>query len=139
MEQTKNELFEKGSQITNGYFAGNAFLNLLQEKDENNDFALANVTFESGARTNWHTHPRGQVLIVTEGTGIYQERGKIGQLIKKGDIVNIPKGVEHWHGASAFSSMIHIAITNYKEEENVTWLESVSEEEYAVANKQVKR
>ncbi|KKX47574.1 MULTISPECIES: (R)-mandelonitrile lyase [Sphingobacterium] len=139
MEQIINEIFEKGNQITNGYFTGNAFLNLLQEKDENNDFALGNVTFESGARTNWHTHPRGQVLIITDGTGIYQERGQVAQLIKKGDIINIPEDVEHWHGASAVSGMIHIAITNYKDEENVTWLQAVSEEEYAIANKQIQR
>jgi len=111
----------------------------LQEKDENNDFALGNVTFESGARTNWHTHPRGQVLIITDGTGIYQEKGQVAQLIKKGDIINIPEDVEHWHGASAVSGMIHIAITNYKDEENVTWLQAVSEEEYAIANKQIQR
>lgn len=139
MEQIRNELFEKGNPITNGYFTGNAFLNLLQGKDKNNDFALGNVTFESGARTNWHTHPRGQVLIVTDGIGIYQERGQVAQLIKKGDVINIPEDVEHWHGASAVSSMIHIAITNYKEEENATWLQAVSEEEYTIANKQVQR
>ncbi|MCS3552901.1 MULTISPECIES: cupin domain-containing protein [unclassified Sphingobacterium] len=139
MEHIINEIFEKGNQITNGYFTGNAFLNLLQEKDENNDFALGNVTFESGARTNWHTHPRGQVLIITDGTGIYQEKGQVAQLIKKGDIINILEAVEHWHGASAVSGMVHIAITNYKDEENVTWLQAVSEEEYAIANKQIQR
>lgn len=134
MEMTNNELFPIGNKITNGYFTGDAFLRILQEKDKNNDFALGNVTFEPGARTNWHTHPKGQVLIVTEGKGWYQEKGKPAQVIKKGDVINIPEDVEHWHGASADSKMIHIAITNYKGEENVTWLQPVTNEEYQQVN-----
>lgn len=138
MDEIKNEIFPKGDKITNGYFSGEAFLRLLQDKDKNNDFALGNVIFEPGARTNWHTHPRGQVLIVTQGEGIYQERGKPAQLISKGDVVNIPESVEHWHGASADSKMIHIAITNYKGEENVVWLKPVTDEEFTEANNQIK-
>lgn len=134
METTNNELFSIGDKITNGYFTGDAFLRLLQEKDKNHDFALGNVTFEPGARTNWHTHPKGQVLIVTEGKGWYQEKGKPAQVIEKGDVINIPEDVEHWHGASADSKMIHIAITNYQGEENVTWLRPVSDEEYQQVN-----
>ena len=91
---------------------------------------MGNVTFEAGARTNWHTHPKGQVLIVTEGEGFYQEKGKPAQPIKKGEVVNILENVEHWHGASAKSAMTHIAITNYEEDEQVVWLQPVSEEEY---------
>jgi quercetin dioxygenase-like cupin family protein len=135
METTNNELFPIGNKITNGYFTGDAFLRLLQEKDKNNDFALGNVTFEPGARTNWHTHPKGQVLIVTQGKGWYQVKGKTAQPIKKGDVVNIPENVEHWHGASAGSKMVHIAITNYQGEENVTWLQAVTDAEYNEVNK----
>ena len=98
--------------------------------------AGASVTFEPGARTNWHTHPRGQVLIVTEGAGFYQEKGKPAQPIKKGDVVNIPKNTEHWHGATAKTKMVHIAVTNYKDEQNVVWLKPVSEHEYDLVNKQ---
>lgn len=138
METANHELFPKGKKITNGYFTGDAFLHTLQGRDKNNDFALGNVTFEPGARTNWHTHPRGQVLIITDGEGIYQERDRPAQLISKGDVVNIPESVEHWHGASSDSRIIHIAITNYRGGENVVWLNPVSEEEYSSANKQIK-
>lgn len=93
------------------------------------------VTFEPGARTNWHRHPKGQVLIVTAGEGYYQQRGKPAQALKKGDTVNIPEDIEHWHGASAQSSFVHIAITNYKNEENVIWLNPVTDDEYGEVNK----
>lgn len=131
----QNALFPKGEKLTNGYFTGDAYLTMLLAKDKNNDFALGNVTFEPGARTNWHTHPKGQVLLVTEGKGFYQEKGKPAQPIKKGDVVNIPEQVEHWHGASATHKLVHIAITNYLGETNVVWLNPVSEEEYREVHK----
>lgn len=134
-EESNTSIFPQGNKITNGYFNGDAYLLLLQEKDRNNDFALGNVTFEPGARTNWHTHPKGQVLIVTEGKGWYQEKGKPAQVITKGDVINIPEDVEHWHGASADSRMIHIAITNYQGEQNVTWMQPVTDAEYDQVNK----
>jgi quercetin dioxygenase-like cupin family protein len=74
--ENSNLLFTKGDKLSNDWFTGNAFLKPLLTKDKNNDFALGSVTFEAGARTNWHTHPKGQVLIVTEGQGFYQERGE---------------------------------------------------------------
>ena len=134
-EQNNTAIFPKGELLTNGYFSGQAYLSPLLARDRNNDFAMGNVTFEAGARTNWHTHPKGQVLIVTEGEGWYQEKGKPAQAIKKGDVVNIPEAVEHWHGAAAQSKMVHIAITNFKGEENVVWLKPVTDEEYNEVNK----
>jgi len=134
-KQTENSIFPKGEKLENGYFTGDAFLTPLLAKDKNNEFALGSVTFEPGARTNWHTHPKGQVLIVTEGEGFYREKGKPAQTIKKGDVVNIPENVEHWHGATANTRMVHIAISNYKGEENVTWLNPVSDEEFNSVNK----
>jgi quercetin dioxygenase-like cupin family protein len=133
--QNNSPLFPKGEKLSNDYFTGNAFLHPLLAKDRNNEFALGSVTFEPGARTIWHTHPKGQVLIVTEGMGYYQEKGKPAQVLEKGDVVNISENVEHWHGASANSKMVHIAITNYKGEENVVWLKPVTDEEYKEANK----
>jgi quercetin dioxygenase-like cupin family protein len=133
-EQTP--IFPKGNPQPSEYFTGAAFLYPLLSRDKNNDFVLGSVTFEPGARTLWHTHPRGQVLIVIEGEGIYQERGKPARHLKKGDVVNIPENVEHWHGATAHSKFVHIAITNYKGEQNVVWLQPVSEAEYEAANKQ---
>lgn len=128
--KTDNTIFPKGEKITNGYFSGNAFLQMLLPRDKNNDFVIGSVTFEKGARTNWHKHPKGQVLLVTDGEGFYQERGKAAQRIRKGDVVNIPENVDHWHGATGKTQMVHIAITNFKGEENAQWLEPVSEEEY---------
>jgi quercetin dioxygenase-like cupin family protein len=135
MTTTNNiAIFPKGEKLTNGYFTGDAYLMPLLPKDSNNNFAMGSVTFEPGARTNWHTHPKGQVLIVSEGQGWYQEKGKAAQVIKKGDVINIPENIEHWHGASADNGMIHIAITNYEGDENVVWLKPVSDEEYAAVN-----
>jgi quercetin dioxygenase-like cupin family protein len=128
-------IFPKGEKLPSDYFTGNAFLQPLLAKDKNNEFALGSVTFEPGARTHWHTHPKGQVLIVTEGQGFNQEKGKPVQVLKKGDVVNIPENTQHWHGAAANSKLVHIAITNYKGEENVVWLQPVTEAEYKGVNK----
>jgi 4-carboxymuconolactone decarboxylase len=117
-----SEIFPKGNALPKEWFSGNAFLTPLLAKDHNNDFSAGSVTFEPKARTNWHTHPRGQVLIVIQWNGYYQEKGKAVRAIKKGDVVNIPENTEHWHGASANRKMIHIAITNYKNDVQVTWL-----------------
>jgi quercetin dioxygenase-like cupin family protein len=88
------------------------------------------VTFEPGARSAWHTHPAGQILIVTSGTGWVQEEGGDKREIKPGDVIWTPPGVKHWHGATASSSMSHIAITNMLNGKNVDWLEKVGDEQY---------
>ncbi|HMI60438.1 MAG TPA: cupin domain-containing protein [Puia sp.] len=137
IEQTS--IFPKGDPLSPDYFTGHAFLYPILPKDKNNEFALGSVTFEAGARTVWHTHPKGQVLIVTEGEGFYQEKGKPAQLLKKGDVVNISENVEHWHGAAAHSKFVHIAITNYKDDQNVVWLQPVSDQEYLEVNQQYLR
>ncbi|WP_410017520.1 cupin domain-containing protein [Pseudomonas sp. 6D_7.1_Bac1] len=87
----------------------------------------ATVTFAPGARTAWHTHPLGQTLIVTEGTGLVQEAGKPAQLIKAGDTVRIAPNVKHWHGATATTGMTHIAITEALDNKTVDWLEQVGD------------
>ena len=133
--QDNTSLFPKGEKLSKEWFSGNAFLHPLLARDRNNDFALGSVTFEPGARTHWHTHPKGQVLIVTEGEGFYQEKGKSPQHIRKGDVINIPENVVHWHGATAHSKMVHIAVTNYQDETNVTWLSPVTNEEFNEVNK----
>ena len=91
---------------------------------------ISNVVFEPGARNNWHTHPAGQILICTEGTGYYQEKGKPIQTLHAGDVVKILPGVEHWHGASPTSSFTHIAINVNTEKGVVNWLKPVTDEEY---------
>lgn len=92
--------------------------------------AGAYVTFQPGARTAWHTHPLGQTLIVTAGTGwVRQWDGPI-QEIRPGDVVFIPAGVKHWHGATASTSMTHIAITEHLDGKTVDWLEKVGDDQY---------
>jgi len=136
MNEGKNEmLFPKGEKLPDEWFTGNAYLSPLVAKDKNNEFSAGSVTFDPGARTNWHTHPKGQVLIITEGSGFYQERGKPARSIKKGEVVNIPEDTEHWHGATETTSMTHIAITNFKEEVQVTWLQAVTDAEFNNVNK----
>lgn len=89
------------------------------------------VTFQPGARSNWHTHPVGQVLIVTEGVGRIGEWGKPVKEIRAGDVVVCPVGVKHWHGASPDSPMTHISICEEKEPGKVVeWLEKVTDEQY---------
>lgn len=89
------------------------------------------VTFEPNARTNWHTHPLGQTLFITQGSGWVQEWGKEKQLIQQGDIVWIPENIKHWHGASKDTSMIHFAIAESLNNSAVNWLEPVSNEQYS--------
>lgn len=134
-KENNSSIYPKGNKLPSDWFTGDAFLHPLVAKDSNNNFSAGSVTFEPGARTNWHTHPKGQVLLVIEGEGFYQEKGKPAQPIKKGEAVNIPENVAHWHGASAKSAMTHIAITNYEEDEQVVWLQPVSEEEYNTVTK----
>ncbi|HTL54765.1 MAG TPA: carboxymuconolactone decarboxylase family protein [Candidatus Limnocylindrales bacterium] len=88
------------------------------------------VTFEPGARTAWHTHPLGQILIVTAGLGRVQRWGDPIEDIRQGDVVWIPPGQKHWHGAAPQSSMAHIAISESLDGKSVEWMEKVSDEQY---------
>jgi 4-carboxymuconolactone decarboxylase len=88
------------------------------------------VTFEPGARSAWHTHPLGQVLIVTAGTGRVQRWGDPVEEIRQGDVVWIPPGQKHWHGAAPNSSMAHIAIVEALDGKAVEWMEKVSDAQY---------
>lgn len=88
------------------------------------------VTFEPGARTAWHTHPLGQTLIVTAGLGRVQKWGDAVQEIRPGDVVWIPPGVKHWHGASSTVGMSHVAIAESLDGTTVKWMEQVSKEQY---------
>ncbi len=88
------------------------------------------VTFEPGARTAWHTHPLGQTLIVTAGTGRVQRWGDAAQEIHPGDVVWIPPGQKHWHGAAPATAVTHIAIQEEIAGKNVDWLEPVADEQY---------
>jgi quercetin dioxygenase-like cupin family protein len=89
------------------------------------------VTFDTGARSSWHTHPHGQTLIVTAGVGYVQHWGGKRELMREGDIVWIPPGVKHWHGATESSSMTHVALVETLDGKTVDWLEKVSDQQYA--------
>jgi 4-carboxymuconolactone decarboxylase len=91
------------------------------------------VTFEPGARTAWHTHPLGQILIVTAGTGRVQRWGDPVEEIHQGDVVWIPPGQKHWHGAAPNSSMAHIAIVEALDGKTVAWMEKVSDAQYGIS------
>ena len=90
----------------------------------------ASVTFEPGARTAWHTHPLGQTLIVTAGCGWVQQWGGQIEEIRQGDVVRIPPGQKHWHGATATTGMTHIAIQEQLDGKAVEWMEKVRDEQY---------
>lgn len=136
LEKTKMEnksddaIFPKGEKAPAENFTGTVYVQPLAAKNENNNFSIGNVTFEPNARSNWHTHPAGQTLIVIDGKGLYQEKGKPVKTINKGETIICRADVEHWHGASPESGMTHIAITNFKGESSVNWLKPVSDEEY---------
>ncbi|SDD32645.1 Cupin domain protein [Variovorax sp. CF079] len=113
------------------YFTGTVRVDPLFPKPREPSRATGSyVTFEPGARTAWHTHPIGQTLIVTAGTGCVQRWGDPVQEIRPGDVVWIPPGQKHWHGASPTTAMTHIAITEQLDGKAVDWLEKVSDTQY---------
>jgi quercetin dioxygenase-like cupin family protein len=112
------------------YFTGSVRVDPLFPQRAPTATSGAQVTFEPGARSAWHTHPAGQVLIVTAGVGRVQRWGGPVQEIRPGDVVWTPPGVKHWHGASPTTAMSHIAIQDAVNGKNVEWLEQVSDEQY---------
>jgi len=128
-DSTEQIIFPKGEKITNDNFTGTAYLHMMIQSDSSNQTSVGNVTFEPGARTKWHLHPGGQILLATGGVGYYQEKGKPKQILRKGDYIKCPPNIPHWHGASADSAFIQVAITNNQFGPTV-WLEEVTDEEY---------
>ena len=121
-----NEAFAK-------HFIGQSFLKPLTDTKKG-EFPIFNVTFEPGCRNNWHVHHAdkggGQILICVAGRGYYQEDGKPARELHPGDVVNIPTGVKHWHGAAPDSWFSHLAVAVPGENVTNEWLEPVSDEEY---------
>ena len=115
------------------YFVGKSFLNPLTNPQETAVF-LANVTFEPGCRNNWHIHHAaqggGQILVCVAGRGYYQEEGKPAQELHPGDVVNIPAGIKHWHGAAPDSWFSHLAVEVPGVDGSNEWLEPVTDEVY---------
>lgn len=114
------------------WFTGTVRIDPLFLKAEDPAHATgASVTFEPGARTAWHTHPLGQTLIVTAGCGRVQCEGNPLEEIRPGDVVLFQPGEKHWHGASPDTAMTHIAIQETLDDESITWMEHVSDQEYS--------
>ena len=111
-------------------FTGDVEVKILFTAKDDAPFSAGVVTFAPGARSNWHTHPTGQHLVVLDGVGLTGlEDGSVRE-IKKGDVVWCPPGVKHWHGAAPNQSMTHMALTGEKDGANATWMEPVSDEQY---------
>jgi quercetin dioxygenase-like cupin family protein len=109
------------------YFTGQSYLAVLTR----DNVTSYNVTFEPGCRNNWHIHHKGgQILFCTAGNGWYQEEGKPARILLPGDVVNIPAGVAHWHGAAKDSWFAHIALSLPVEGGTTEWLNPVTDEEY---------
>jgi len=118
------------------WFTGSVRIDPLFESNDARRGASANVTFEPGARTAWHTHPLGQTLIVTAGSGWIQREGGPIEQIYPGDVVWFEPGEKHWHGATATTGMTHIAIQENLDGKVVDWMEKVSDEQYSGRNKE---
>lgn len=128
--QTEKELiFERGDKIDSPNFTGNAWLNNLVTADNENQNAVGSVTFAPRARTSWHSHPAGQIILALAGVGYYQEKGKLVEIIRKGEVVKCPHNIPHWHGASPDSKFIQVAITG-RENGPTAWFEPVTDDEY---------
>jgi len=134
-ERKTEPLFPKGEKITNSNFAGTAYLHMMGATDTTLHANYGHVTFEPKARTNWHSHPGGQLLFIIEGKGFYQAKGEPARLLKKGDIVEIPRNVVHWHGAVPDSEFAHIAVSLNTNDGGAVWSGSVTDEEYGEATK----
>lgn len=112
------------------YFTGTVHIDRLASPPAPARVAAALVTFDPGARTAWHTHPLGQTLIVTAGSGLAQREGGPIEAIRAGDVVWFPPGEKHWHGASPTTAMSHIAVQERDHGTAVVWLEHVTDEQY---------
>jgi quercetin dioxygenase-like cupin family protein len=132
-KKTLNEtqsIFPKGSLGPAENFTGKAWNIGLVENDSIYNTVVGNVYFEPGARSNWHLHPAGQILVITDGVGYHQIKGQARQTLKKGDVVMCPPNVMHWHGASPDAGMQQLYILPKTEKGIVTWSQKVTDEEY---------
>ncbi|MBK8138962.1 MAG: cupin domain-containing protein [Chloroflexi bacterium] len=112
------------------WFTGLVRVDPLFNAPEPARVSAASVTFEPGARTAWHSHPLGQTLIVTAGCGRVQSRGGAIAEIHPGDVIWIPPGEQHWHGAAPTTAMTHISILEKLDGKSADWMEHVSDEQY---------
>ena len=129
------DIKRKGSQPSSKgqaeYFTGIVRIEPMHQAPAPARVSIANVTFEPGARTAWHSHPLGQTLVVTAGHGRVQNWGGSTEEIKPGDVVWCSPGEKHWHGAAPTTAMTHISIVEQLDGKSADWMEHVSDEQYA--------
>jgi quercetin dioxygenase-like cupin family protein len=129
------EIARAGSQASQqgpaDYFTGRVRVDPVWAANADINAAGGLVTFEPGARSAWHTHPRGQRLVVMSGVGLTQEWGKPPQVLRPGDVVWCAPAIKHWHGAGPTTAMTHLHVTSTElDGRSVTWMEKVSDEQY---------
>lgn len=126
----ETSVFPKGEigKNTNNY-TGTIWLNELVKPDSIYKFGVAQAVYAPGSKLDWHIHPGGQILLITEGTGYYQEKGKPVRIVHKGDVIKCAPGVEHWHGATPNSTFAYVAISPSDKGKTI-WLQRVSDKEY---------
>ncbi len=122
-------LFPKGELSPAKNHTGDIWLKELNVGDATFDSSIAVADYGPGAKLDWHIHPGGQVLVITEGSGFYQEKGKPARLVHKGDVIKSAPGVEHWHGATPSSDFSYLAVTPTQKGKTI-WLAPVTPDEY---------
>ncbi|RSK46375.1 (R)-mandelonitrile lyase [Hymenobacter perfusus] len=123
-------VFPQGDRAPAENFTGTVYLHPLVKEDSVFNCVSGSVTFTPGARSNWHTHPDGQILMIINGLGYYQEKGQPVRLLREGEVVQCQPGVEHWHGASPKQAMTHISLNVNTEKGIINWLKPVTDQEY---------
>ena len=133
-ENEVEAIFPPGEKGPAENFTGNAYNYGLLPLDSVYTMVMGNVYFEPGARSNWHTHPAGQILVITDGEGYHQIEGQPRETIRKGDVVQCPPNAKHWHGASPDTGMQQMYMLPNAETGVVEWLEPVTDEVYSGEN-----
>ena len=122
-------IFPKGEISATNNHTGTIWLNELSIPDSIFNYSVAVATYAQGAKLDWHIHPAGQILLITEGAGYYQEKSRPVQIVHKGDIIKCQPGIAHWHGAVPNSSFSYLATTPAQKGKTI-WLQRVTDEEY---------
>lgn len=131
---SEEAIFPKGELAPATNFTGNAYNFGLVANDSIYNTLVGNVYFEKNARSNWHVHPSGQILIVLDGEGYHQLEGQPKQTMKKGDVIKVPANTRHWHGATENNALTQMYILPKTQNGFVTWLEPVTDAQYKSNN-----
>lgn len=131
MAAQDHDIFTLGEKAPNVHHTGDVWLGHLSAGDSTFDYNIAVAKFAKGAKLDWHTHPKGQQLLIIDGEGLYQERGKPIQVVSKGDVVRCYPNIEHWHAATPEHGVTYLAITG---NQSTVWQKSISEELFRSIN-----